>query len=148
MRLTLGSRSYDLTTRALVLVAPVAAGDLLVEGAELCAEAQDLAGVEDAVSEGARLVHLPRPTGTVLQRCAAAGLAVVVPGAAVDMAHHAGLPPDRVVSETLWLDVTGDPCPTAATAVGVIRGARLVLTSDVQGARRICDVLAAILEAR
>jgi hypothetical protein len=30
----------------------------------------------------------------------------------------------------------------------VIRGARIVRTADVRGARRICDVLAAILEAR
>jgi len=34
----------------------------------------------------------------------------------------------------------------AAYALGVTRGARIVRTHDVRGARRVCDVLAAILE--
>ena len=36
----------------------------------------------------------------------------------------------------------------AATAAGVIQGARIVRTTDVRGARRVCDVLAAVMEAR
>jgi hypothetical protein len=48
----------------------------------------------------------------------------------------------------LFVDVTGADCPTAATAVAVIRGARLIRTADPRGARRVCDVLAAVLEAR
>ena len=44
--------------------------------------------------------------------------------------------------------MTGRECPMAATAVGVIRGARIVRTDDVRGARRVCDVLAAVMEAR
>jgi dihydropteroate synthase len=35
----------------------------------------------------------------------------------------------------------------AATAVGVARGCRIVRTHDVRGTRRVCDVLAALLEA-
>lgn len=35
----------------------------------------------------------------------------------------------------------------AATAIGVIGGCRIVRTHDVRGIRRVCDVLAAILEA-
>jgi len=35
----------------------------------------------------------------------------------------------------------------SATAIGVIGGARLVRTHDVRGTRRVCDTLAAVLEA-
>ncbi|MDQ3680007.1 MAG: dihydropteroate synthase [Actinomycetota bacterium] len=35
----------------------------------------------------------------------------------------------------------------AATALGVIRGCRVVRTHEVRGTRRVCDVLAAIMEA-
>lgn len=35
----------------------------------------------------------------------------------------------------------------AATAIGVAGGCRIVRTHDVQGTRRVCDTLAAILEA-
>ena len=125
MRLTLGPRTYDLSTRALVV----------------------------AVSElsevpGPGLVRLRAPTSELLAQCEAAGAAVIVPPASVDAARAAGLPPDRIVPETLLLDVTDSTCPVAATAVGVIRGARIVCTADVRGARRICDVLAAVMEAR
>lgn len=34
----------------------------------------------------------------------------------------------------------------AATAIGVTRGCRIVRAHDVRGARRVCDVLAAVLE--
>lgn len=157
MRLTLGLRSYDLTVRALVLGvgAPedlVAQGADLVEspgaGATLVATAVDDASLEAALTAGAGIVRLLSPTAGGLRRCAEAGVAVLVPAGAVEDARAAGLPPDRVVPDTLLLDVTGSECPTAATAVGVIRGARIVRTADVRGARRICDVLAAVMEAR
>ena len=120
MRLTLGARTYDLTTRALVVDDSV------------CAVAEDDASLRRALTAGAILVRMPTPTVDALERCAAA----------------AGLPPDRVVPDPLWLDVTGRDCPVAATAVGVIRGARVVRATDVRGAQRVCDVLAAVLEAR
>lgn len=59
--------------------------------------------------------------------------------------------PDRPLpagAGPLFVDVTGEDCPTAAVAVAVIRGARLIRTTDVRGARRVCDVLAAVMEAR
>ncbi len=125
MRLTLGSRTYDLTTRAVVV------------------------GVSE-LSEvpGPGLVRLRSPTAATLAQCAAAGAAVIVPPETVDAARAAGLTEDRIVPDALLVDVTGADCPMAATAVSVIRGARIVCTADVRGARRICDVLAAVMEAR
>jgi dihydropteroate synthase len=35
----------------------------------------------------------------------------------------------------------------AATAVGIVGGCRIIRTHDVRGTRRVCDVLAAVLEA-
>src|SRR3712207_6018504 len=138
MRLTLGQERYDLSTRALVVGA---------DDTDL-ARADDEVLLERALTEGATLVHLPDPAPELLARCAQAGVAVVVPAAAVEAATEAGLPPDRIVPDGLLLDVTESECPVAATAVGVIRGARIVRTVDVRGAQRICDVLAAVLEAR
>jgi|GEM_PF-5667627 hypothetical protein len=139
MRLTAGSRIYDLTARALV-----------VDGRcdPVFASAAEGAALERALAGGAVLVHLPHPTGDMLRRCAEEGVAVVVPPEAVAGALEAGLAVDRVAADSLLLDVTGAACPMAATAVGVIRGARIVRTDDVRGARRVCDVLAAVLEAR
>jgi len=133
MHLTLGFRAYDLTTRALVIAAagtgPEGADLMEVAGPHpLFMTAEDDAGVERAVAAGAALVRVPEPTAGVRRRCAAAGVALV--------------------EGSLFLDVTGADCPTAAVAVGVIRGARLVRTTDARGARRVCDVLAAVLEAR
>ena len=107
MLLTLGSRTYDVTTRALV----IAAAGTAAEGADLL----EVAG--------------PQPLYVVA-------------------ANEAGGQPALIVPDTLFVDVAGADCPTAATAVAVIRGARLVRTTDVRGARRVCDVLAAVLEAR
>lgn len=162
MRLTLGSRTYDLSSRALVLGVSGRPEELLDLGADVvepdrpgpwgalpvCTTAADQAGLEQVLSHHPVLVRLPAPTTGALHLCANAGVAVLVPAAAVDEARAAGLPPDRIVPDTLLLDVTGHPCPVAATAVAVIRGARIVRTADVRGARRICDVLAAVLEAR
>ena len=125
MRLTIGAHTYDLSTRALVV------------GASELSE-----------RPGPGLVRLPSPTADLLAQCVAAGATVVVPLEWVDAAKAAGLTSDRIVPETLVLDVTGAECPMAATAVGVIRGARVVRTADVRGARRVCDVLAAVMEAR
>lgn len=162
MRLTLGSRSYDLTTRALVLAARDALGDPMADGADLVEEAHprrsapqptyapaaDLPALERAVAAGAALVRLPEPSERALLRCAAASVAVVVPRDAVAAAVAAGLAGDRIVPDTLVVDVTDAPCPVAATAVAVVRGARIVRTTEVRGARRVCDVLAAVMEAR
>ena len=162
MRLTLGSHRYDLTTRALVMGVLDAPGVLVDQGADLvelavpdrpvavpvCVPAADEAAVELALAAGASLVHLPWASAEMLVRCAEGGAAVIVPTAAADDAAAAGLTPDRIVPESRMLDVTGEECPAAATAVGVIRGARIVRTADVRGARRVCDVLAAVMEAR
>jgi hypothetical protein len=160
MRLTLGPYRYDLTNRTLVLGASGPLADMVDEGADVVeldrpgrpspvpvsVSAVDEAAVRLAVSTGVHLVRLPAPTSRLLGMCAAGGAAVVVPCGAVDDAAAAGLPPDRILPDTMLLDVTGEPDPTAAAAVGVIRGARIVRTSDVRGSRRVCDVLAAILE--
>jgi hypothetical protein len=159
MRLTLGSRHYDLASRALVLGVDGRPEDLVREGADLlevagygrpvCVAASGDATVAPALEQGAVLVRLSAPTRTALEACAAAGAAVIVPAeSAGAAAAAAGLPPDRVVPERLLLDVTGSACAVAATAVGVVTGARIVRTADVRGARRICDVLAAVMEAR
>ena len=107
MLVTLGSRTYDVTTRALVIAAAGAAAD------------------------GADLVEVAGPQPLY-----------------VTPVDEAGGEPALIVPDRLFADVTGADCPTAATAVAVIRGARLVRTADVRGARRVCDVLAAVLEAR
>ncbi len=92
MDVTIGSHTYDLTTRSLV----IAAAGAPTEGADLRDE-------DGPVPEEAR---------------------------------------------PLLVDVTDAGCPTAAVAVAVIRGARLIRTADPRGARRVCDVLAAVMEAR
>lgn len=159
--ITLGSRSYDLRTRALVMAVGGSPLDLVGQGADIlelayphpqmpvpvCVAAYDDHLLERALSAGAVLVHLPKPTPSSLAMCAEAGAAVLVAPAASAGAAAAGLPPERIIPDTLLLDVTGEDFPAVATAVGVIRGARLVRTADVPGARRVCDVLAAILEA-
>jgi hypothetical protein len=107
MLLTLGSRTYDVTTRSLVIAAAGTAPD------------------------GADLVEVAGPDPLY-----------------VAPADEAGGEPTLIVRDTLFVDVAGADCPTAAVAVAVIRGARVVRTADVRGARRVCDVLAAVLEAR
>ena len=162
MRLTVGPHTYDLTTRALVMGVHGLPKSLAEEGADIVEHADPdprapvpvcvVAGGDDAVrralSAGAVLVRMPAPSDDALRRCAAAGAAVIVPSHAADRAKVAGVPPDRVVPETLLLDVTAEAYPVPVTAVGVIRGGRIVRTADVRGARRVCDVLAAVLEAR
>ncbi|CAA9224310.1 MAG: hypothetical protein AVDCRST_MAG10-835 [uncultured Acidimicrobiales bacterium] len=156
MRLTLGSRSYDLRTRALVMAvagSPREGADIvhMVEPgpAELpvCVTACDEDGVRRALAAGVDLLHLSEPTPASLSLCADAATAVLVPPAAAADAAAAGLPPERIVVDALLLDVTTADLPAVVTAVGVIQGARIVRTADVAGARRVCDVLAAVLEA-
>lgn len=158
MRLTLGSRSYDLTTRALVIGVGGAPEEMVAEGADmidsddgpapapLYRTASDEGSVGRALSGGAVLVRLTDPTAGELALCAAAGATVLVPAGAAGEA--AGLLSDRIASDHLLLDVTAADLPAAATAVGVIGGARIVRTTDVRGARRVCDVLAAVMDAR
>lgn len=162
MRLTLGPRSYDLTTRALVMGVLGAPGDLVDQGADIvemdlpdrpvpvpvCVLAGDEAAVDLALAGGATLIRLPSPDAATLARCAAGGAAVIVPAACADEAAASGLTPDRIVPDARLVDVTGSDSPAAAAAVGVVRGARIVRTADVRGARRVCDVLAAVMEAR
>ena len=156
MRLTLGSRTYDLRTRALVMAvagSPREGADIvhLVEPgpAELpvCLTTCDDDGVRRALSVGVDLLHLPEPTVSSLALCAEAGAVVLVPSAASAAAAAAGLPPERIVVDALLLDVTAAELPVVATAVGVIQGARIIRTADGLGARRVCDVLAAVMEA-
>ena len=160
MRLTFDSRSYDLTTRSVVIGVGADPEEMVARGADVIdlgdgpapapmyASASDDAAVGHALSAGAGLVRLTEPTAGALALCAAAGVAVLVPSGAAGDAEAAGLPPDRIAVDSLLVDVTGDACPIAATAAGVVRGARIVRTTDVRGARRVCDVLAAVLEAR
>lgn len=139
MRLALGSQTYDLDRRALVVGLEDAPGADLVDGAPGgFATAADEAALERALADGACLIRLPVPTPELLERCAAAGASVVIPAGAAD---------DRMVPETLFLDVADDPCPLAAIVAGVVRGARIVRTRHVQVARRVCDVLAAVWTA-
>ncbi|MDQ4090115.1 MAG: hypothetical protein M3163_07405 [Actinomycetota bacterium] len=149
MRISVGSRTYDLTTRALVVAAHGPADELVEHGADIVAVPGGSGSVPAyATVPGPGLVRLTAPTADLLKQSAEAGGTVVVPAAWVDAAAAAGLSPDRIVPDTLFLDVTTSDCVVAATAVGVVRGARIILTTDVRGARRICDVLAAVLEAR
>jgi hypothetical protein len=163
MRLTLGSRTYDLATRALVLGTGERAADLGADMVELTgagspqsrratpvpvfAVVADDPALARALAAGAELVRLLHPTAAGYRACAAAAVAVSVPAGRTAEAAAAGLPPDRLVPDALFLDVTGVACPLAATVAGVLRGARLVRTDDVVAARRVCDVLAAIAGA-
>jgi competence protein ComEC len=170
MRLRLGSHTYDLASRALVMgsverassaatAAAIADGADIVEVVDIdgpaavpvCATAGDDAAVGAALERGARLLRLGAPTAAAYRMCAAAGAAVVVPDAsdaAAGEARAAGLAPDLILPDTVLLDVTGACCPLAAAVVGVIGGAGIVRTHDVRAARRVCDVLAAIRSAR
>lgn len=145
MRLALRHQTYDLTTRALVVAR---------RGAQACPEvpvcevAADDDAVDAAVAAGVDLVRLLAPTTAAYRACASAGVAVVVPGDGGGAeARAAGVPPAAMVPDTIFLDVTGLPCPLSATVVGVLRGARVVRTDDVGAGQRVADVLAAILDA-
>ena len=160
MRLALGSRSYDLTTRSVVIGVGGVPEEMVAEGADVIevddgpapapayTTASDESDLGRALSAGAVLVRLTDPTAGELALCAASGASVLVPAGAAGDAEAAGLPADRIVPDTLLVDVTGTAFPAAATAARVIRGARIVRTTDVRGARRVCDVLAAVMEAR
>jgi hypothetical protein len=160
MRLTLGSRSYDLTTRSVVIGVGGVPEEMVAEGADVIevddgpapapvyTTASDEGDLGRALSAGAVLVRLTDPTAAELGLCMAAGASVLVPAGAAGDAEAAGLPPDRIAVDALFLDVTAADFPAAATAAGFIRGARLMRTTDVRSVRRVCDVLAAVLEAR
>lgn len=175
MRLCIGHRTYDLATRALVLGACGAQGDAgraVADGADivevdagteppadgviLCVTAYDRAGVEVAIAAGARMVRLGDGASASAYRvCAEAGVAVVVATGQGPAAEAAGAAADTIVVEgddpsgayAVLADVTREACPSAATAAAVVRGARVVRAFDVPGARRVCDVLAAVMEA-
>ena len=167
MRLDLRSRTYDLVSRALVMGVGGRPGDLAAQGADIvevrlddvgvpggaasvpiCVVASGEAEVALALAASVALVRLLLPTSVELARCAAAGAAVVVRAGAEDDALAVGLPPERIVIDSLVVDVAGLDDPLAATIAGVLAGGRIVRSDDVRGARRVCDVLAAIMEAR
>lgn len=179
MRLVLGSRSFDLTSRALIMGTvggAVSVAGAVGEGADIvelddgvalarlagmeppvCVAVAGDAEVDAALAAGASLLRLGfGASAATYRRCAAAaGVAVVVAPAVVPDVEAAGMPADRIVVDRRHpggghpelVDVTDCACPVAATAAAVVRGARIVRTADVRGARRICDVLAAVWEA-
>jgi hypothetical protein len=178
MRLSLGDRDYDLTTRALVMgtverassvVDAVRNGADIVEVGDVdgtfapdaivpvCVAVTEGWGPERALASGPALVWFDGAPSSAADyaACAKAGASVVVAAGETGSAERAGIPPDRIVVADgdfggrypALVDVTGSHSPTAATAVAVVRGARIVRTADVRGARRICDVLAAVMEA-
>ncbi len=164
MHLALGARRLDLATRALVMAVLDRPGDPVDDAADLvevtgpgwrpglpaCMVAGDADALERALAAGASLVRLPGPSAEALRRCGEAAVAVVVPRGAAGMAEAAGLPPDRVVAGTSFVDVVAVDSPVAAAAVGIVRGGRVVRTAaaDVGRVGRARDVLAAVLEAR
>lgn len=177
MRLSLGHRDYDLTTRALVMGTVERASsvlDAVRDGADIvevgdvdgtfapdvpvCLAVPEGCGSERAVASGAALVRFDGVPSSAADyaACAKAGASVVVTAGETGSAERAGIPADRIVvvggdfggRYPVLVDVTGSHSPTAATAVAVVRGARVVRTADVRGARRLCDVLAAVMEAR
>lgn len=181
MRLTLGGRTVDLATRALV-VAPLDAGGLDASGLEaLCREAERL------VASGADIVEVtgdgvdPGVMGAAVAALVGAGVGPVAVAATdlavVRAAYQAGavlgplpvrdLPRRPVTSEEPMLVAVDGP---AAAAVAVAHGCRLLRTGGtgtgsggtggtgsgtggsggpdmVRALRRVCDVLAAVLEA-
>ena len=54
----------------------------------------------------------------------------------------------RFLGHLLDLEITERrDASQAAAALGVARGCRIVRAHDVRGTRRVCDVIAAVLEA-
>lgn len=177
MRLFLGHRSYDLGTSALVMGTVGRAGsvdDAVSAGADIV-EVGDIAGLARAavpvcvvppddgvlaasLAAGASMVRMgPGGSTAAYAMCATAGVAVIVDSGAAAVAEAAGVRSDRIVVEggpgaaggrfPVLVDVTRCSTPVAATAACVVRGARIVRTDDVRGARRICDVLGALMRA-
>jgi hypothetical protein len=111
VHLVVGSTTFDVTSRALVI--GVLDGDATGDGAR------------QLVAAGADILEVPDQTRRDAVR-AAAGVPVVGPG--------------EVPGAT-----TADEA--AAVAVAIARGARVVRARDVSAARRVADVLAAVIEA-
>ncbi|MGH9222772.1 MAG: hypothetical protein ACRD2W_02980 [Acidimicrobiales bacterium] len=111
-----------------------------------------LDAVRAAYQAGAVLGACPDPAFLALS--AEAGAAVLTPDPTP--ARAAGIPADRIAVE--W-PAGARPAAThphatlvttddlGATALAVTNGARLIRTANVKAARRVADVLAAILEA-
>ena len=175
MRLSLGSRSYDLATRALVMASAqrvcdiagaVAAGADIVEVAHLqrpstvdvaiAVAPRDVDELEAGLAAGASVVRLGLdvPAGS-LRCCAKALVAVIVGPSQLAAVEAAGVGGDRIVvcdgdvsgPYPVLVDMTAPNCPLAAMAVAVIRGARIVRIgpADVRSARRVCRTLAAVM---
>ncbi|MGH9279784.1 MAG: hypothetical protein ACRD12_17010 [Acidimicrobiales bacterium] len=173
MRLTLGATTYELATRPLVIgvldanvadaVAdvPEAAKALVALGADIVQVEGDAADlVEDPGSAGSGAAVVVRVRG--VHDLAARREALVRRAHEVEAA---GIPPERVVVDPgldeapellgqarrfaeLGYPLLVRASGAAEIALAVTGGCRLVMTHDVPTARRVCDVLAAILEAR
>jgi hypothetical protein len=176
VRVALGSYEFDVTRRALV-VGPVVGPDsvdvaehLVAAGAdalELDAVGADVARVRarldvpivvrfgdteslrSALAAGASAAVVPGGSADPEQLeliVAAAASVVIDPGAlaTVTALERAGLPPSRIVSAAIT-DPGSGPGPVAAA---ITAGVRVVRTTDVRTARRVADVLAAVMAAR
>ena len=140
------------TTNPAVAVAALDAGAVLIAGAPPGA-------LEAAAKAGAAVVVA---TDAVAGEGLSARREALVRRA--HAAEECGIPPDRIIVDPGLADSPellrqarrfaelGYPLlvthsAPAAIALAVTGGCRLVRTRDVRGARRVCDVLAAILEA-
>jgi dihydropteroate synthase len=114
--------------------------DFLVERARR-AEAAGLGPERIVLDAGLDLGKTPQQSLTLLResgRLAALGFPLLLSASN-----------KRFIGEVLDLEI-GDrnDASLAATALGVIRGCRVIRAHDVRGTRRTCDVIAAILEAQ
>ena len=114
MHVVVGSASFDVSSRALVIgvLDPALAGDDLVAAAHRMV----IAGADAIEVDGAGAVECVR---------AAVDVPVAAPGA-------------------VGSAITDD---AATMAVAIVGGARLVRTKDIRTARRVADVLAAVIDA-
>jgi len=178
MRLSLGTRSYDLAVRALVMgsvddehdiAGAVGDGADIVEVAGLrtwpevdvavCVAPPDDEGLRSSLAAGASVLDAPADVSDAwLRCCAATKAAVIVSTSQLAAVHAAGVAGDRIVVRDgdvdgpypVLVDVSMSPWPVAAAAVAVVQGARIVRVGadDVRGARRVCDTLAAVMADR
>lgn len=151
MILALGPQAFDLGPRAVLI-----AGSELVDAHPRPMDPGALyERIHDLLAQGADLVeltvnHLPtldsRETADgVPERVALLLDDPEAPGggarAVLEPADRAGFPPDAV--DRCVLDAGDDP---VVAAVGICRGYRLIRTTDLVSARRVRDVLAAVMD--
>jgi len=176
MRLCLGTRSYGLAARALVvgsvdnerdIAGVVADGADIVEVAGLrtgpevdvavCVAPPDDEVLRVSLVAGASVVDVPVDASDAwLRCCAATKAALIVSPSQLAAVHAAGVAADRIVVRDgdvdglypVLVDVSMSPWPVAAAAVAVIQGARIVRAGagDVRAVRRVCDTLAVVMD--